>query len=247
MAIPVKLPEFEGPLDLLLHLIDKNKVDIFDIPIAEITDQYLAYVSQMKEETLDVMSEFLVMAATLLEIKSRMLLPAEKNEEGEEIDPRDELVRQLLEYKMYRELSYELRLFQEDAGFTLYRDPAVPAEVKAYREPVDIEELLKNVTLSRLQSLFEDILRRQEERMDPVRSKFGTLEKEEVDLNATMEEVETYIRKARSCTFHSLLVRRKSRSYTVAAFLTLLELMKEGKVEVEQDGIFSEIRIVSVA
>ena len=102
MGIPVKLPVFEGPLDLLLHLIDKNKIDIYDIPIVEVTDQYLEYVQQMDHEDLDVVSEFMVMAATLIDIKCRMLLPKEVNEEGEEEDPRDELVRQLLEYKMYK-------------------------------------------------------------------------------------------------------------------------------------------------
>src|SRR5699024_9717772 len=100
MGIPVKLPVFEGPLDLLLHLIEKSKIDIYDIPIVEITEQYLDYIRQMEQEDLDVMSEFMVMAATLLDIKCRMLLPREVNEEGEEEDPREELVRQLLEYKM---------------------------------------------------------------------------------------------------------------------------------------------------
>ena len=100
-GIPVKLEVFEGPLDLLLHLIEKNKVNIYDIPIAEITDQYMEYIHQMQREDLNIMSEFMVMAATLISIKCRMLLPKEVNEEGEEEDPREELVRQLLEYKMY--------------------------------------------------------------------------------------------------------------------------------------------------
>ena len=95
MELEFKLEKFEGPLDLLLHLIDKNKVDIYDIPIADITDQYMEYVRQMEEEDMDVMSEFLVMAATLLDIKCRMLLPKEVNEEGEEEDPRAELVQKL--------------------------------------------------------------------------------------------------------------------------------------------------------
>ena len=106
MGIPVKLPVFEGPLDLLLHLIDKNKIDIYDIPIVEITNQYMEYIRQMEREDLNVMSEFLVMAATLLDIKCRMLLPKEVNEEGEEEDPRQELVEQLLQYKMYKYMSY---------------------------------------------------------------------------------------------------------------------------------------------
>ena len=102
MAIPVKLPVFEGPLDLLLHLIDKNKVDIYDIPIVQITDQYMDYIRQMGREDLGVMSEFMVMAATLMDIKCKMLLPAPKKEDGQEEDPRADLVERLLEYKMYK-------------------------------------------------------------------------------------------------------------------------------------------------
>ncbi|HAB60992.1 MAG TPA: segregation/condensation protein A, partial [Lachnospiraceae bacterium] len=115
MGIPVKLEAFEGPLDLLLHLIDKNKVNIYDIPIVEITKQYMEYIQAMEKKDLDVMSEFLVMAATLVNIKAKMLLPKEKNEEDEEIDPRQELVERLLEYKMYRYISTELKDKQVDA------------------------------------------------------------------------------------------------------------------------------------
>ena len=121
MGIPVKLEAFEGPLDLLLHLIDKNKVNIYDIPIIEITRQYMEYIREMKNRDLNVMSEFLVMAATLLDIKSRMLLPKEKDEEGVEEDPRQELVEKLLEYKLYKYMSYELRERQQDASLNMYR------------------------------------------------------------------------------------------------------------------------------
>ena len=107
MGIPVKLEAFEGPLDLLLHLIEKNKIDIYDIPIVEITEQYMEYIRQMQEENLNIMSEFMVMAATLLDIKCKMLLPQEVTEEGEAKDPREELVQQLLEYKMFKYMSYE--------------------------------------------------------------------------------------------------------------------------------------------
>ena len=116
MALEVKLEAFEGPLDLLLHLIEKNRIDIYDIPISEITEQYLDYIRQMETEDMNVMSEFLVMAATLLEIKCRMLLPREVTEEGEEEDPRAELVQKLLEYKMYKYMSYELKDMQAGAG-----------------------------------------------------------------------------------------------------------------------------------
>ena len=116
MGIPVKLEVFEGPLDLLLHLIEKNKVDIYDIPIVEITNQYMEYIRGMQHEDLNVMSEFLVMAATLLDIKCRMLLPKEVTEEGEEEDPRQELVEQLLQYKMYKYMAFELKDRELDSG-----------------------------------------------------------------------------------------------------------------------------------
>ena len=109
MALSVKLEVFEGPLDLLLHLIEKNKIDIYDIPIVVITEQYLDYIKNMETEDMNIMSEFLVMAATLIDIKCKMLPPKEVNEEGEEEDPRAELVEKLLEYKMYKYMSYELK------------------------------------------------------------------------------------------------------------------------------------------
>lgn len=244
MGIPVKLQAFEGPLDLLLHLIEKNKVNIYDIPIIEITEQYMEYVNQMQGETLDVMSEFLVMAATLLDIKSRMLLPPEVTEEGEEIDPREELVQKLLEYKMYKYMSYELRDRQEDASFRLFKPPTIPDEVKKYREPVNVEELLKDVTLQNLYKLFGEIMKRREDRMDPIRSKFGTMKKEDVDLNETMHFVESYISAHKKTSFKKILSLRHGKMYMIVTFLTLLELMKVGKVEVEQPDNFADIEIL---
>ena len=243
MGIPVKLDAFEGPLDLLLHLIEKNKVNIYDIPIVEITDQYMEYIREMQGYALDVMSEFLVMAATLLDIKSRMLLPPEVTEEGEEIDPREELVQKLLEYKMYKYMSYELRERQEDASFQMYKEPTIPDEVRAYREPVDVGKLLDGVTLSKLHTVFRDIIRRQESRVDPIRSQFGNLKKEEVDMSETMRFVEQYIVEKRNCTFREILTLRRGKVYMIVTFLTLLQLMKEGKVEVEQPETFSDISI----
>lgn len=125
-VISVKLDAFDGPLDLLLHLIEKNKIDIFDIPIVQITEQYLEIIAQMDRKDMDVMSDFLVMAATLLKIKSKMLLPVEVTEEGEPEDPRAELVERLLEYKTYKYASYELRIsrwMQQDCCSKNLRSP----------------------------------------------------------------------------------------------------------------------------
>lgn len=243
MELEFKLEKFEGPLDLLLHLIDKNKVDIYDIPIADITDQYMEYVRQMEEEDMDVMSEFLVMAATLLDIKCRMLLPKEVNKEGEEEDPRAELVQKLLEYKMYKYMSSELREMSDGAGQTLYRKKNLPKEVRSYVPPVNYEELLGDTTLAKLNDIFQDILKRQKYRVDPVRSQFGRIEKEEVDLTAKELYIKAYLNTHRDTDFRTLLEEQGSRDEVIVTFLVVLELMKTGNIQIEQEELFGSISI----
>ena len=242
-----KLEKFEGPLDLLLHLIDKNKVDIYDIPIAEITDQYMDYVNQMHEEDLNVMSEFLVMAATLLDIKCRMLLPREVNEEGEEEDPRDELVQKLLEYKVYKYMSQELRDRLLAASQNLYRKKKLlPKEVTGYLPPINYDELLKGTTLAQLQEIFRDVIKKQKYRVDPVRSRFGKIEREEVDLSGKELYIKAYLNSHRMTDFRDLLERQNSREEIIVAFLVVLELMKTGKIRVTQNELFGHITIETI-
>ena len=243
MGIPVKLEVFEGPLDLLLHLIEKNKIDIYDIPIVEITDQYMEYIHAMEREDLGVMSEFMVMAATLLDIKCKMLLPKEVNEEGEEEDPRAELVEKLLEYKMYKFMSYELKDKMDDAANVFFKEPTLPDEVLQYREPVDPKELLAGLTLEKLNAIYKSIIRRQEDKVDPIRSKFGKIEKEEVSLPDKMEEVREYARVHRHFGFRDLLSRQASKVQVIVTFLAILELMKMGIIHISQRYIFDEIEI----
>ncbi len=245
MAISVKLEAFEGPLDLLLHLIEKNKVDIYDIPIVEITEQYLDYIKQMETEDMNVMSEFLVMAATLLDIKCRMLLPKEVNEEGEEEDPRAELVQKLLEYKMCKYMSMELRDRQVDAARNLYREQLLPDEVSAYRPPVNYEQLLGDMTLSKLHEIFKSVVRKQEDKIDPIRSQYGKIEKEEIDMDLKTLYVEAYAREHKSFSFRKLLEKQKSKAEIIVTFLIILELMKTGKIYIAQENIFDDIMITS--
>lgn len=245
MAISVKLEVFEGPLDLLLHLIDKNKIDIYDIPIVEITEQYLDYIRQMETEDMNVMSEFLVMAATLIDIKCRMLLPREVNEEGEEEDPRAELVQKLLEYKMYKYMSYELRDRQVDAEKNLFRARRLPPEVEGYRPPVDYKELIGDQTLARLNEIFLTLVKKQEDKVDPIRSKYGNIEKDEIDLDGKTAYVEAYIRQNKSFSFRQLLERQSSKMEVIVTFLVILELMKTGRISIVQEDIFEDIIITS--
>lgn len=243
MGIPVKLEVFEGPLDLLLHLIDKNKIDIYDIPIVEITNQYMEYIRNMQREDLNVMSEFLVMAATLLDIKCRMLLPKEVTEEGEEEDPRQELVEQLLQYKMYKYMANELKDRQMDSDYVLYKKPSIPEEVQEYAEPVDLDKLLGDLTLARLNEIFQDVMKRQVEKIDPVRSKFGKIEKEEVTLSDKFTYIHSYLKGHKRFSFRQLLEKQHSRMHVVVTFLAILEMMKQGEIRVEQEDTCGEIVI----
>ena len=246
MAIPVKLEVFEGPLDLLLHLIDKNKIDIYDIPIVEITNQYMEYIQEMQKRDLNIMSEFLLMAATLLDIKCRMLLPVEVNEEGEEEDPRAELVEQLLQYKMYTYMSYELKDRQIDGEKLWFKEASIPAEVMEYQEPVDLDILLEGVTLSRLNQIFQDVMKKQYEKLDPVRSKFGKIEKEEVTVDDKMDYLNEYILTHKKFKFRDLLQNQKSKLHVIVTFLAILEMMKMGTIRVEQENTFDDIFITSM-
>lgn len=246
MELSYKLEKFEGPLDLLLHLIEKNKINIYDIPIAAITEQYMDYVNGMEERDLDVVSEFLVMAATLLDIKARMLLPKEVNEEGEEEDPRAELVARLLEYKMYRFMSDELKDMETDAEKVFYRAPSIPKEVEKYEPPVDLDRLLQGVTLSGLQRVFEAVMKRQEDKIDPVRSKFGTIRKEPISLEDKIVSVMDYARRHRAFSFREILLRQQDKTEIVVTFLAVLELMKVGKLSLTQESLFGEIQIETI-
>ena len=245
MELEVKLQAFEGPLDLLLHLIEKNKLDIYDIPIVEITEQYLDYVSKMPKDDLDLASEFLVMAATLIDIKSKMLLPKEIDENGEEIDPRAELVEKLIEYKMYKYAATELRDMQVYAGKSMYKEPTVPEEVRVYEQPVDLDNLLSDVDLAKLNEIFQMVIRKQEDKIDPIRSHYGNIEKDEIDMDAKTLYVEAYAREHKSFSFRRLLEKQSSRMEVIVTFLIILELMKTGKISICQENIFDDIIITS--
>lgn len=245
MELNVKLQVFEGPLDLLLHLLEKNKVNIYDIPIVEITSQYMGYIEEMKRQDLNVMSEFLVMAATLIDIKSKMLLPKDPKQEEEEEDPRAELVQQLLEYKMYKCMAFELKDRQIDAEKIMYKAPTIPKEVMAYEEPVDLQELMSDVTLARLNEIYKSIMKKQADKIDPVRSKFGKIEKEEVSLEDKMVYLEEYAMNHEYFSFQNLLEAQAGKIEIIVTFLAILELMKTGKIIISQEYIFDDIKIKS--
>lgn len=243
MSISVKLEAFEGPLDLLLHLIDKNKINIYDIPIVLITEQYMEYISMMESKNLDIMSEFLVMAATLINIKSKMLLPKDETKEEPEEDPRKELVERLLEYKMYKYISLDLKDREQDAARILYKSPTIPKEIADYKEEIDTASLLSDLTLAKLHKIFESVMKRQVDKIDPIRSKFGKIEKEEINLSEKILEIQRYGLKKRTFSFRKLLKSQAGKMETIVTFLGVLELMKMGQIIITQHHLFDDIVI----
>ena len=239
MGIDIKVNAFEGPLDLLLHLIEKNKVDIYDIPISEITSQYLDYIRSMEEEDLDVMSDFLVMAATLLKIKAKMLLPV-KEEEEEEGDPREELVRRLIEYKIYKYASLQLKEREMMAEKSFFRSPDIPPQVLAVEYLV---QMLSEVTLQRISEVFQFVMRKRQDKLDPIRSEFGEIKQEEIKLEDKITEVYNYIIQYKEVNFYDLLNEQETKEAVIVTFLAVLELMKTGKIYVQQENIEDDIFI----
>lgn len=227
-----------------IHLLEKNKVNIYDIPIVEITNQYMDYIREMQRQDLNIMSEFLVMAATLLDIKCRMLLPA-KTEEEEEEDPRAELVEQLLQYKMYKYMSLELKDRQIDAQKLMFKGPTIPEEVKKYEEPVDLEELTRGLNLQKLNQIFQSVMKKQADKIDPIRSKFGKIEKEEVSVDEKIASLENMPGSMRLFIFETCWRNQKSRMEIIVTFLAVLELMKMGKISITQEHLFDDILIRS--
>ncbi|WP_048602184.1 segregation and condensation protein A [Rubeoparvulum massiliense] len=238
MAVVVKLSAFEGPLDLLLHLIEKAEVDIYDIPIAQITAQYLESLEQMRDLQLDVTSEFLVMAATLLAIKSKMLLPKPELSQAEELDetgdPRDELVQRLLEYKKFKEAA---RLLQEREGERSQIFTRPPMDLSQW---VDGEQPnpVANVTVYHLLEAFRNVLMRVEA-PEPV----VEIQREEISVRERSEEILQMLRTEDHILFSQLFAEGCYRSHVVVTFISLLELMKLQQIQCKQSYLFSDIEI----
>ena len=235
MSYEIKLDIFEGPLDLLLYLIRKNEIDIYNIPIALITEQYLEYLDIMRSLNLDLAGEYLVLAATLIHIKSRLLLPpVEGEEEGEEgEDPRTELVRQLLEYQAFKEaaLSLEARPLLDRDVFTR----GAPAEEPAAAEQE--EEVMIEVGVFELVQAFRRIIAGLDQTEDMA------IDTEKMSLTDRINEIMERLTEEKELTFTDLLGERTDRKRIVYTFLAILELMKLRMVRAYQSGPFGVIRL----
>lgn len=245
MSISVKLEVFEGPLDLLLHLIEKNKVNIYDIPINEMTEQYIEYLQKVEYSDLNSMSEFLVMASELICIKSKMLLPKDEKDDADE-DPRFELVERLLEYKTFKYISDILKDKELDASKTIYKESTIPEEVHNYKEKIDPSDVLNDITLCNLQKVFLSLLKKQEDKIDPIRSKFGEIKKEKISVEDKLKEITKYASNHKRFLFTDLLSEHISKPELIVVFLGILELTKNGQVVIKQSKLFDDFIVTRV-
>lgn len=232
----VTLPVFEGPLDLLLFLIRKNEIDIYDIPIEQITKQYLDILRGMEHQRLEIAGEFFVMAATLMQIKSRLLLPREEqlpgqdDETEDDTDPRWELVQQLIQYRKFKEVSARLEEIMDEARNVLFRDYFLTPEEKQERP-------LKPSDAVSLWNVFNQVLRRLSDKIV-----IGEIHDEVVSVADRMEDILSRIRTHPSFRFSELIqAERVSIPFVISTFLALLELTRLRRLSLAQDSAFSDI------
>lgn len=222
-----KLESFEGPLDLLLHLISKNKVSIYDIPIVEITDQYLEAIDGIEDTDIENASEFIVLASQLLYIKSRTLLPKNEAEEEEE-DPRDELAKRLLEYQQYKEASKELRKTEFWSRYMVFK------EAEDIKFPVPEYDIHHEVT--ELFDAFQAIMERKSRQKPPEKRAFaGIVGREKVSVDDMVKKVMGLVKSTKRLKFTSIFKPEDSKPEMIATFLAILEMIKLNRITAEYD------------
>jgi len=231
--IKFKINEFEGPLDLLLHLIKENKMDIMNIEIELITEQYITYLNEQEKMNLEIASEYLVMASELIELKSKMLLPNPKieSEEEEEVDPREDLVNRLLEYQAYKEITKVLKE-KEELRKEIYTKS--PENIKNYVD--ENAKLPSDITLDDLVEAFKKYLERKKE-SKPLKTKVTT---NEISVSSRRLEIKSILKKKPKVSFFELFPVL-NKEYIVATFLAILEMAKNKELRITQDKNFDDI------
>lgn len=231
--INFKINEFEGPLDLLLHLIKENKMDIMNIEIEKITEQYISYLNEQEKMNLEIASEYLVMASELIELKSKLLLPNPKVEETEEeqVDPREELVNRLLEYQAYKEITKVLKE-KEELRKEIYTKS--PENIKNYIE--EDTKLSSDITLDDLVEAFKKYLERKKE-SKPLKTKVTT---NEISVSSRRLEIKSILKKKPKVSFFELFPVL-NKEYIVATFLAILEMAKNKELKITQNKNFDDI------
>lgn len=231
------LSNFEGPFDLLLHLLKANKMQIHEIKISEITAHYIAYLNAMKELDLEIASEFLLMASTLLEIKSKEMLPKYKEEEDED-DLKEKLVLRIAEYEAFKTIAEEMgERFSKDAyPFTKRGETILGDEIS-------LEDLLEGITIDHLYLTYRSLMNRQKEKMNKSFVRVKTMEREVYKIEDKMEELERFLLGKSLVNFSHILGNVSSKAERIVLFLAVLELSRNHRVRISQTDIFSEIII----
>ena len=228
----IKLPVFEGPFDLLLFFIERDELDIYNIPIASITDDFLEYMRHLESMNIDLASEFIVVAATLMRIKAKMLLPRKQlDDEGNEIDPRAELVDRLLEYKKYKSVLDDLRRLEEVRAFMNPRGYA-EVELKQLAETALADATLESVTLYRLLRVFERLMNRMEE--DKKAKRIHTVYNFNYTIQGQREYLQGLIKTGEKTNFEEVFLQLENRIHAIVTFLALLELLNAQEIALVQ-------------
>jgi segregation and condensation protein A len=242
MSLSIKITNFEGPFDLLLHLIKKNEMDIYNIKILEITNQYLDFLKQMKSMDLDITSEFIVIAATLIEIKSKLLLPKPKVEDDEdEKDIAQELVDKLLLYKRFKLASEFLLEREKEVGIMFTKKPEIIEEKKSNRDVT--ENLLKDITMLDLYNIYNELINNYMSKINTETNIEDKIKIETYKIEDKMVEIKSIIKASSKVHFTSMLKKYSSKTEIIVTFLALLELIKLRDIKVIQEGNFKDIYI----
>ncbi len=231
----LKLQQFEGPLDLLLFFIKRDELDIYDIPISKITKEFMEYLNLMEKLSLEVAGDFILMASTLMQIKVKMLLPREVNEKGEEIDPREELVRALLEYRRYKEMTEEFAVLESEQKKIFYRGNFKNDEIE---KPEELQTLLKNVTVFDLLQAFKSAITRAEEE-----EHFHEIEKVNVTIEEQMNYILDKVKTGGKINFINLVSGIKEKIRIIVTFIAMLELVKLRKIDLRESETFNDFEI----
>ncbi|MDO5441632.1 MAG: segregation/condensation protein A [Bacillota bacterium] len=234
----VKLDIFEGPFDLLVYLIEKARMSIFDIQVSEITTQYLAYIEELKAQDVSVAQEFMVLAAELIELKSKMLLPieVEEAEAGNAEDPRAGLVQKILEYKQFKEIAHFLQE-EEEVASHVHSKPQ--EDINAYRGEEDI--LLKGDMQQFIDAFTLFISKKK--RMEEVRKRYERIERQRVSIEERIAQIRNFFKTKVKVLFSELITNDKTRFNKVATFIGLLELLKQGEIKASQEEKFGDITV----
>ncbi len=237
MSYRIKLENFEGPLDLLLFFIHRDRLNIYDIPISHITSEFLEYLGLMQKLNIRVAGDFIIMAAMLMRLKAKMLLPKEKNDEDEAEDPRTDLIQRLLEYKQFKEASQSIRQMHHVHSFRYVKGMDIPIE-KQKESP---EEYIRHITLFDLLAVFKGVLDRMPDRT-PLE-----VRQEQIHLDGQIEFIRTRLSSIKKLNFSRLVKGLESKIQVIVTFMALLELMKSKEIRVEQREPLGDILLESAA